>query len=152
MIEQVKKSKDEAKENYLYCVEKEFETTDDKKEIEEWVLKFIEFIENWKLELRVYPKADIHAKVYIIRKDQVKSPDYFWSVITWSSNFSINWLLDNLEFNVELKDTPDVNYALNSFEELWKDWVDVIPKTNWFCKKIEIKKKYWQKRIVKNIY
>ena len=27
-----------------------------------------------------------------------------------------------------------------------------IPKTNWFCKKIEIKKKYWQKRIVKNIY
>lgn len=125
MIEQVKKSKDEAKENYLYCVEKEFETTDDKKEIEEWVLKFIEFIENWKLELRVYPKADIHAKVYIIRKDQVKSPDYFWSVITWSSNFSINWLLDNLEFNVELKDTPDVKYALDSFEELWKDWVDV---------------------------
>lgn len=125
MIEQVKKSKDEAKENYLYCVEKEFETTDDKKEIEEWVLKFIEFIENWKLELRVYPKADIHAKVYIVRKDQVKSPDYFWSVITWSSNFSINWLLDNLEFNVELKDTPDVKYALESFEELWKDWVDV---------------------------
>jgi len=35
MIEQVKKSKDEAKENYLYCVEKEFESTDDKKEIEE---------------------------------------------------------------------------------------------------------------------
>lgn len=125
MIEQVKKSKDEAKENYLYCVEKEFETTDDKKEIEEWVLKFIEFIENWKLELRVFPKADIHAKVYIIRKDLVKSPDYFWSVITWSSNFSINWLQDNLEFNVELKDTPDVKYALDSFEELWKDWVNV---------------------------
>lgn len=125
MIEQVKKSKDEAKENYLYCVEKEFETTDDKKEVEEWVLKFIEFIKNWKLEIRVYPKADIHAKVYIIRKDQVKSPDYFWSVITWSSNFSINWLLDNLEFNVELKDSPDVKYALESFEELWKDWVDV---------------------------
>ncbi|MDD4151766.1 MAG: helicase-related protein, partial [Candidatus Gracilibacteria bacterium] len=125
MIEQVKKSKDEAKENYLYCVEKEFESTDDKKEIEEGVLKFIEFIESGKLEIRVYPKADIHAKVYIIRKDQVKSPDYFGSVITGSSNFSINGLLDNLEFNVELKDTPDVKYALESFEELWKDGVDV---------------------------
>lgn len=109
----------------MYWVEKEFETTDDKKEVEEWVLKFIEFIENWKLELRVYPKADIHAKVYIIRKDQEKSPDYYWSVITGSSNFSMNWLQNNLEFNVELKDTPDVNYALDSFEELWKDWVDV---------------------------
>jgi superfamily II DNA/RNA helicase len=125
LIDQVRKSKEEAKEWYLYWVEKEFETTDDKKEVEEWVLKFIEFIETWKLELRVYPKADIHAKVYIIRKDQAKSPDYYWSVITWSSNFSMNGLQNNLEFNVELKDTPDVNFALESFEELWKDWVDV---------------------------
>lgn len=72
MIEQVKKSKDEAKRKLSILCRKKFESTDDKKEIEEWVLKFIEFIESWKLEIRVYPKADIHAKVYIIRKDQVK--------------------------------------------------------------------------------
>ena len=125
LIDQVRKSKEEAREGYLEWVEKEFETTDDKKEIEEWVLKFIEFIESGKLELRVYPKADIHAKVYIIRKNLEKSPDYFWSVITGSSNFSMNGLQNNLEFNVELKDTPDVKFALDSFEELWVDWVDI---------------------------
>jgi superfamily II DNA/RNA helicase len=124
LIEQVRKSKEEAKEDYLYWVEQEFETTDDKIEVEEWVKKFIEFIESWKLEIRVYPKADIHAKVYIIREDPEKSSD-FWRVITWSSNFSMNGLQANLEFNVELKDSPDVKYALDSFEELWKDWVDI---------------------------
>jgi len=125
LIDQVRKSKEEAKEGYLEWIEKEFEISEDKKEIEEWVLKFIEFIESWKLELRVYPKADIHAKVYIIRKDQEKSPDYFWSVITGSSNFSMNGLQNNLEFNVELKDTPDVKFALDSFGELWVDWIDI---------------------------
>ncbi len=125
LIEQVKKSKDEAKENFLYNVEREFETTDDKKEVEEWVLKFIEFLQSGKMELRIYPKAQIHSKVYIIRKDQEKSPDYYGSVITGSSNFSLNGMVENLEFNVELKDTPDVNYALERFEELWKDGVDI---------------------------
>ncbi|EKD44447.1 MAG: hypothetical protein ACD_71C00130G0009 [uncultured bacterium (gcode 4)] len=125
LIEQVKKSKDEAKENFLYNVEREFETTDDKKEVEEGVLKFIEFLQSGKMELRVYPKAQIHSKVYIIRKDQNKSPDYYGSVITGSSNFSLNGMVENLEFNVELKDTPDVNYALERFEELWIDGVDI---------------------------
>lgn len=125
LIEQVRKSKEEAKEEFLYTVEKEFETTDDKREVEEWVLKFIEFLQSWKMELRVYPKAQIHSKVYIIRKDQEKSPDYYGSVITGSSNFSLNGMVENLEFNVELKDTPDVKYALDRFEELWKDWVNI---------------------------
>lgn len=125
LIEQVKHSKQEAIENYLYYVEKEFEITEDKIDVENWVTKFLEFIESGKLEIRVYPKAQIHAKVYIIRKDKQKSPDYYGSVITWSSNFSMNWFQDNLEFNVELKDTWDVNFALNKFEDLWLDWVDV---------------------------
>jgi hypothetical protein len=33
----------------------------------------------------------------------------------------MNGLQNNLEFNVELKDTPDVKFALDSFEELWVD-------------------------------
>lgn len=125
LIEQIRQSKQEAIESYLFSVEKEFEYTEDKKEIEDWVIKFLEFLENWKLEIRVYPKAQIHSKVYVIRKDNIKSPDYYWSVITWSSNFSMNWFQDNLEFNVELKDRSDVDFALLKFEELWDEWVDV---------------------------
>ena len=136
-------SSKEARDQYLLSVKKEFETSDDKKEVEEWIKKFIEFIETKKLEIRVYPKASIHAKVYIIRKDHEKSPDYFWSVITGSSNFSMAGLKNNLEFNVELKDTPDVKYALEEFEKLWEDWVDVSQEYVDTVKKRNLVKRYY---------
>ena len=59
-----------------------------------------------------------------MRKDQEKSED-FGKVITGSSNFSQAGLLGQLEFNVELKDSRDVKFALDKFEDLWKDSVDV---------------------------
>lgn len=79
-----------------------------------------------KLEFRAYPSANIHAKVYISRykEDQVS----FGSVITGSSNFSESGLIANREFNVELKDRGDVDFALDQFEELWKDGVDISEK------------------------
>ena len=76
------------------------------------------------MEMRMYVGAPIYAKVYIIRKDQEKT-DYYGSVITGSSNFSEAGLKNNLEFNVELKDTGDVRFALDRFEELWKDGIPI---------------------------
>jgi phosphatidylserine/phosphatidylglycerophosphate/cardiolipin synthase-like enzyme len=52
-------------------------------------------------------------------------PDTFGSVITGSSNFSEAGLINNLEFNVELKDYPDVKFALDKFEELWARGTDI---------------------------
>jgi len=49
-------------------------------------------------------------------------------VITGSSNFTQAGLVDNLEFNVELKDRADYEFALNKFNELWKNAVDVKDK------------------------
>jgi phosphatidylserine/phosphatidylglycerophosphate/cardiolipin synthase-like enzyme len=66
--------------------------------------------------MRIYPDAPIHAKVYIMRKDMEKVPDQYGTVITGSSNFSKAGLVNNLEFNVELKDSRDVEFALNKFE------------------------------------
>jgi len=40
-------------------------------------------------------------------------------VITGSSNFTQAGLLDNLEFNVELKNRSDYEFALCKFNELW---------------------------------
>ena len=60
-----------------------------------------------------------------MRKDQEKVPDTFGSVITGSSNFSEAGLLNNLEFNVELKDYADVRFALDKFEELWAQGTDI---------------------------
>lgn len=114
----------EAKENFSKNVIQEFEKADVVLDIEEGVRKFIEWLKCGKIEMRIYKKAPIHAKVYIMRKDQTKC-DYFGSIITGSSNFSQAGLMNNLEFNVELKDKPDVEFALERFEDLWKDGVEI---------------------------
>jgi hypothetical protein len=49
-------------------------------------------------------------------------------VITGSSNFSKSGLIDNLEFNVELKNRADYEFARKKFNQLWEDAVDVSEK------------------------
>ncbi len=49
-------------------------------------------------------------------------------VITGSSNFTQAGLVDNLEFNVELKNRADYEFSLNKFNELWDYGVDVTQK------------------------
>jgi len=76
-----------------------------------------------KLEIRVFPSRNIHAKVYIGR---FKPEDRdFGFVITGSSNFSYSGLVANREFNVELRQRRDVEFALEQFEELWRQSVDI---------------------------
>ncbi len=106
-------------------VEKEFEESDTVSEVEKGVRVFIDWLKSGKLEMRLYTESPIHAKVYIMRKDPEKVPDTFGSVITGSSNFSEAGLLNNMEFNVELKDAPDVKFALDKFEELWAKSEDI---------------------------
>ena len=114
----------EAKKYYLEEVNEEIEKSEDSKDVEVGIKKFIEFIKSGKIEIRVYPHHPIHAKVYIMRKDLNKSEDY-GKVITGSSNFSKSGLMDQLEFNVELKDSRDVRFAEEKFEELWKNSIEV---------------------------
>ena len=94
-------------------------------EVEKGARTLISWLISGKLKIRVYPKSPIHAKVYIMRKNMIKVPDQYGSVITGSSNFSQSGLVNNLEFNVELKDSRDVNFALGKFEELWEESIDV---------------------------
>ena len=49
-------------------------------------------------------------------------------VITGSSNFTEAGLIDNLEFNVELKNRSDYEFAKDKFQQLWKDAVNVSEK------------------------
>ncbi|HHG89816.1 MAG TPA: helicase, partial [Devosia sp.] len=76
-----------------------------------------------KLEIRAFPSRNIHAKVYIGRF--APEDRDFGFVITGSSNFSYSGLVANREFNVELRQRRDVEFALNQFEELWRQSVDI---------------------------
>lgn len=133
----------EVKNDISRRIIKEFETSDDTFEVNQGIQKFIEWIKTGKMEVRVYPEEKIHAKVYIMRKDMKKVPDTYGSVITGSSNFSESGLINNLEFNVELKDSRDVEFALDHFEKLWMvsvplsdTYIGTVEDNTWFKKDI----------------
>ncbi len=113
----------EVKQEFENSVTCEMEESEDNATVEEGVFKFIEWLKNGKLEIRAYPTENIHAKLYIMT---FKEGDRdVGRVITGSSNFTQAGLIDNLEFNVELKTRADYDFALQKFNELWKDAVDV---------------------------
>ena len=116
----------ETKQEIGNLVEKELEDSEDKQKVEEGVAKFIEWIRNHKLEIRAYPSQNIHAKLYIMTF--VEGDRDVGRVITGSSNFTQAGLIDNLEFDVELKNRADYEFAKQKFEDLWKDSVDVSEK------------------------
>lgn len=118
-------SNKEAKEALTHTIKAEFNKSADSVETEKGVRIFIDWLKSGKLELRMYTESPIHAKVYIMRKDMEKTPDTYGSVITGSSNFSEAGLKNNLEFNVELKDSRDVKFALEHFEKLWSKGINV---------------------------
>ncbi|OGW22038.1 MAG: helicase, partial [Nitrospirae bacterium GWC2_46_6] len=116
----------ETKQAIEGLVEKEMEDSEDNRRVEDGVVKFIDWIRSKKLEIRAYPSQNIHAKLYIMTftagdRDAGR-------VITGSSNFTEAGLMDNLEFNVELKNRADYEFAKEKFERLWKDAVNVSEK------------------------
>ncbi|MBI3598064.1 MAG: hypothetical protein HY201_01190, partial [Nitrospirae bacterium] len=79
----------------------ELEKSEDTVNVEEGIQKFVAWIKSSKLEIRAYPSERVHAKLYIMtfhEDDRDKG-----RVITGSSNFTEAGLVENLEFNVELK-------------------------------------------------
>jgi superfamily II DNA or RNA helicase len=116
----------EAKKEIEGLIEKEMEESEDNRNVEQGIIKFIEWIQSKKLEIRAYPSQNIHAKLYIISFNEGDRD--VGRVITGSSNLTQAGLIDNLEFNVELKNSADHEFARKKFEELWKDSVDVSEK------------------------
>ena len=128
-----------ARETFQDNLVSEIENSEEADQKLEWGLKkFIEFLQSEclntsddlegggngkKLEIRAFPSRNIHAKVYIGRF----GPDDrdFGFVITGSSNFSYSGLVANREFNVELRQRRDVEYALEQFNGLWQQSVDI---------------------------
>ncbi|ANA40323.1 helicase [Geobacter anodireducens] len=134
-FESHKGAKTQFQDNLIEEIERA-EEPDDRLEL--GLRKFIEFLQadssepsadlarggnGKKLEIRAFPSRNIHAKVYIGRF----APDDrdYGFVITGSSNFSYSGLVANREFNVELRQRRDVEFALAQFEELWQQSVDI---------------------------
>jgi len=128
------KTLDIYKKSYIYSIKaskdifrnelvSELENSEDTLFVEDSVRKFLDWVNSGKLEIRIYPSRDIHAKVYIFSFREGDRD--VGRVITGSSNFTYSGLVDNLEFNVELKNRSDYDYAKQKFEELWKEGIDI---------------------------
>lgn len=113
-----------AKERVTKELLDELEKSADTADIEKGVQKFVEWIRSGKLEIKAHPSEILHAKVYIMtiaEGDRDKG-----RVITGSSNLTQAGLQDNLEFNVELKNRSDYEFAFSKFNELSAVAVDVL--------------------------
>lgn len=125
LIQRVQSHREIANE-FGETVKTELETSENNLKVEEGVLKFLEWLKNGKLEIRAYPEEKIHSKIYIMSFNEDDRD--LGRVITGSSNFTKNGLVDNLEFNVELKNRSDYEFAKDKFEELWAKGIDVSEK------------------------
>ncbi len=99
------------------------------KEVDNSIEILLSMLSQNRLELRISKDKNIHSKIYILReKEFIKhdgSIDYKGSVITGSSNLSANGLSNNYEFNVELRDSDDIKFALEQFESLWSQAIEI---------------------------
>lgn len=113
-------------------VDEQLESLNDEpyaKEVDESVEFFARMLTEKRIEIRISPDKNIHSKIYILREDEITRHDgtieQRGSVITGSSNLTATGLSKNFEFNVELRDSDDIAFALQEFNELWTQAIEI---------------------------
>jgi superfamily II DNA/RNA helicase/HKD family nuclease len=113
---------EKAQDDFFQQVKKNIQEAEYDKKVEDGMLQLIEDIVNKKVLIKVHPKQNIHAKLYIF-KEKDKHDHGYGAVITGSSNLTDAGLSQNFEFNVELRDNSDIEFASETFEKLWEEGV-----------------------------
>ena len=111
-------------DTYIENLKKDIQSAKYDKTVEDGMLQFIRDLIEGKVQIRVYPKQNLHAKIYIFREKEKHAHGY-GSVITGSSNLTDSGLQHNFEFNVELRDDADIDFATETFENLWEQSIEI---------------------------
>lgn len=94
------------------------------KEVEEGILQLCQDLADGRLQLRLHPTKNLHAKFYLCLPDNHTEHSDGW-VIMGSSNISDSGLgtgkSPRYELNVAMRDYDDVNYCHEEFERLWNE-------------------------------
>lgn len=115
---------EQSQEEFFNDIKKNIQEAQYDKEVEDGMYQFIEDMVSGRIEMRIHPKQNIHAKIYIFR-EEVYHPHGYGSVITGSSNLTEAGLEKNFEFNVELRYDDDIQFATETFERLWAESVAI---------------------------
>ncbi|MDR2908122.1 MAG: phospholipase D-like domain-containing protein, partial [Bacteroidales bacterium] len=111
-------------DTYIENLKKDIQSAKYDQTVEKGMLQFIRDLIEQKVQIRVYPKQNLHAKIYIFREKEKHAHGY-GSVITGSSNLTDSGLQHNFEFNVELREDTDIDFATETFENLWQQSVEI---------------------------
>ena len=115
---------EQSQEEFFNDIKKNIQEAQYDKDVEEGMYQFIEDIITGRITMRIHPKQNIHAKIYIFREKEYH-PHGYGSVITGSSNLTEAGLEKNFEFNVELRYDDDIQFATETFEKLWAESVEI---------------------------
>ena len=115
---------EQSQEEFFNDIKRNIQEAEYDKKVEEGMYQFIEDIVTGKITIRIHPKQNIHAKIYIFR-EEVYHDHGCGSVITGSSNLTANGLEKNFEFNVELRDNDDIQFATETFGKLWDESIEI---------------------------
>ncbi len=116
-----------SREQFLSALTSDIQKSAYSRPVEEGMIGLVDDIAAEKIEIRIHPSQTIHAKVYIFR-EETKHAHGYGAVITGSSNLTDNGLERNFEFNVELRDDHDIDFATETFNRLWDEGVPVRPE------------------------
>jgi len=117
-------NEEQSVDTYIENLKKDIQSAKYDKMVEDGMLQFIRDIVESKVQIRVYPKQNLHAKIYIFR-EKTKHAHGYGSVITGSSNLTDSGLQHNFEFNVELREDADIDFATETFEKIWEQSVEI---------------------------
>ena len=97
-------------------------------DVDEGIRQFCADIADGRLQLRIHPTKDLHAKFYLCLPKSHSEHSDGW-VIMGSSNLSAQGLgttePPRYELNVAMKDYDDVHYCEEEFQQLWNDAIPV---------------------------
>ncbi len=119
-IEDPAKSRDD----FFIEIKKNIQEAEYDKEVEAGMMQLIQDLVTGKIKIKVHPNQNLHAKIYIFR-EQEKHDHGYGSVITGSSNLTDNGLERNFEFNVELRENTDIDFATETFNKLWNESIEI---------------------------
>jgi superfamily II DNA/RNA helicase len=113
---------------FLAEVRRDIENADYSKKVEDGIIQFVKDVVDKKVQIKAHPSKTLHSKIYIFRPENYNEHNSGF-VITGSSNMTAAGMEKNFEFNVQLDRFGDVEFARETFQELWEEGIDILPKS-----------------------
>ncbi len=117
-------NEEKSQEDFFNQIKQNIQDAEYDREVEEGMIQLIHDLATKRIKIKVHPKQNIHAKIYIFR-EEIKHQHGYGAVITGSSNLTDAGLAKNFEFNVELRENTDIDFATETFNKLWDEAVEI---------------------------